>query len=56
MASEHSAGPQPLMYNDSVRLMVRPTQSKFIEQGQDMFYLKQLDVVRPPPHATDSLV
>ena len=45
-SSERLAGPQPLMYNESVRLAVRPTQQNFIEQGQDMFYLKQLDVVR----------
>lgn len=38
---------RPLVYNESVRLAVRPTQPDFIVQKADVFCVKQFDVVRP---------
>jgi hypothetical protein len=37
---------RPLLYNESVRLFVRPHQQDFIVQESDTFYVKQFDVVR----------
>lgn len=37
---------RPLLYNESVRLFVRPDQQDFILQKSDTFYVKQFDVVR----------
>ena len=38
---------RPLLYNESVRLFVRPDQQDFVVQKSDTFYVKQFDVVRP---------
>jgi hypothetical protein len=45
--SEQDISNRPLMYNESIRLTVRPGQNHFIEQEPDMFYVRQLDVVCP---------
>ena len=49
VGSEHygSPGQRPVMHNESIHLTVRPSQVDFIEQQPDMFFVKQLDVVRP---------
>lgn len=39
---------RPLLYNESVRLFVRPDQQDFVVQKSDTFYVKQFDVVRMP--------
>lgn len=37
---------RPLIYNENVRLAVRPDQPEFIVQKADVFCVKQFDVVR----------
>ena len=52
VGSEHGSamGQRPVMHNESIHLTVRPSQVDFIEQQPDMFFVKQLDVVRVAWH------
>jgi hypothetical protein len=43
---EETSTARPLLYNESVRLFVRPDQQDFVVQKSDTFYVKQFDVVR----------
>jgi hypothetical protein len=37
---------RPLLYNESIRLFVKPDQQDFIVQKSDTFFVKKFDVVR----------